>query len=169
MDILRTPDDRFRDLPDFPWEPQYVDVPVSDGAEVLRIAFVEAGPADGSAGMTEVKLAGATADVNPAEKELAPMFDDKSKKRRVTGPIEYAIDKKDETAWTNDIGPGRRRQRDPCLTARIGLAILGMTLAKIHPLPGRLRRLHRRGEKLIVLGDRWRRAECCRDGDHQHT
>jgi haloalkane dehalogenase len=49
MDILRTPDDRFRDLPDFPWEPQYVEVPAggeaSDGS--LRIAYVEAGPDDG--------------------------------------------------------------------------------------------------------------------------
>ncbi|HET7530796.1 MAG TPA: haloalkane dehalogenase [Mycobacteriales bacterium] len=41
MQILRTPDERFADLPDFPWEPRYVDV---DG---LRIAYVEAGPADG--------------------------------------------------------------------------------------------------------------------------
>jgi haloalkane dehalogenase len=46
MQILRTPDDRFVDLPDFPWEPQYVEVPSGDG-EQLRIAFVEAGPSDG--------------------------------------------------------------------------------------------------------------------------
>jgi haloalkane dehalogenase len=46
MQILRTPDDRFADLPDFPWEPQYVEVPSEDGQQ-LRIAFVEAGPADG--------------------------------------------------------------------------------------------------------------------------
>jgi len=46
MEILRTPDDRFTDLPDFPWEPRYVEVPSGDG-EQLRIAYVEAGPADG--------------------------------------------------------------------------------------------------------------------------
>jgi hypothetical protein len=38
------------------------------------------------------------------------MFNDKTKKVRVTGPIEYAIDGKDETAWGIDAGPGLRNQ-----------------------------------------------------------
>ncbi|MEW1842888.1 haloalkane dehalogenase [Nonomuraea angiospora] len=42
MRILRTPEERFADLPDFPYEPHYADVP--DG---LRMAYVETGPADG--------------------------------------------------------------------------------------------------------------------------
>lgn len=42
MDILRTPDERFADLPDFAYEPSYADV--GDG---LRMAWVEDGPADG--------------------------------------------------------------------------------------------------------------------------
>ena len=42
VDFLRTPDDRFADLPDFPYEPRYVEV---DG---LRMAFVEEG--SGAAG-----------------------------------------------------------------------------------------------------------------------
>ncbi len=54
-----------------------------------------------------VKIVKAIADVNPAEAELDSVFDDRSGKRRVTGPIEYAIDKKDETAWGIDIGAGR--------------------------------------------------------------
>ena len=29
MQILRTPDDAFADLPDFPWEPHYVEVPAA--------------------------------------------------------------------------------------------------------------------------------------------
>jgi haloalkane dehalogenase len=41
MPPLRTPDERFADLPDFPYEPHYAEV---DG---LRIAWVEDGPADG--------------------------------------------------------------------------------------------------------------------------
>jgi hypothetical protein len=69
---------------------------------------VLAGPADGSAKPKPVKIANATADVNPPERELEAIFDDRSKKRRVTGPIRYAIDGKDETAWGIDIGPGRR-------------------------------------------------------------
>jgi haloalkane dehalogenase len=42
MHVLRTPDDRFRLVPDFPYPPSYVDV--GDG---LRMAYVEDGPADG--------------------------------------------------------------------------------------------------------------------------
>lgn len=42
MSALRTPDDRFVDLPDFPYPPRYVTL--TDG---LRMAYVEAGPADG--------------------------------------------------------------------------------------------------------------------------
>jgi hypothetical protein len=68
---------------------------------------LEAGPADDSAKLAPVKVAAATADVNPEEKELAPAFDDKKNVRRVTGPVEMAIDGKDETAWGSDIGPGR--------------------------------------------------------------
>src|SRR5262249_39167630 len=47
---------------------------------------------------------------NQPERELEPIFDDKSKRRRVTGPIEFAIDGKDETAWGIDAGPGLRNQ-----------------------------------------------------------
>jgi haloalkane dehalogenase len=54
MDVLRTPDDCFTDLPDFDLEPHYAEVPhgsrdseaAGDGA-VLRMAYVETGPADG--------------------------------------------------------------------------------------------------------------------------
>ncbi|WP_188187035.1 haloalkane dehalogenase [Nonomuraea sp. SYSU D8015] len=42
MRILRTPEECFAGLPDFPYEPRYADV--GDG---LRMAYVEAGPADG--------------------------------------------------------------------------------------------------------------------------
>ncbi|MCC2672720.1 MAG: Protein of unknown function (DUF1553)/Protein of unknown function (DUF1549)/Planctomycete [Armatimonadetes bacterium] len=66
-----------------------------------------AAPADGTASRKPVKIISATADVNPTEKPLAPAFDDKTSKKRVTGPIGYAIDGKDETAWSIDIGPGR--------------------------------------------------------------
>jgi haloalkane dehalogenase len=46
MQTLRTPDERFVDLPDFPYEPQYTQVPDGDGGS-LRVAWVEHGPADG--------------------------------------------------------------------------------------------------------------------------
>lgn len=52
MQILRTPDECFADLPDFPWEPHYVEVPAGDGEDgtgrdTVRVAYVEAGPAEG--------------------------------------------------------------------------------------------------------------------------
>ena len=31
MDTLRTPDDRFADLPGYPFEPHYVDIPDGEG------------------------------------------------------------------------------------------------------------------------------------------
>lgn len=40
MNILRTPDERFADLPDFPFEPRYAEV---DG---LRVHYLDEGPAD---------------------------------------------------------------------------------------------------------------------------
>ncbi len=46
MDILRTPDDRFRSLPGFPYQPRYATVPDGDGGE-LRMAYVDEGPSDG--------------------------------------------------------------------------------------------------------------------------
>lgn len=40
MDVLRTPDERFADLPDFPFAPHYVDV------DELRMHYLDEGPAD---------------------------------------------------------------------------------------------------------------------------
>jgi haloalkane dehalogenase len=57
MRRLRTPDERFDDLPDFGYEPRYAEVPDGEtaaggnggagGGGTLRMAYVEAGPADG--------------------------------------------------------------------------------------------------------------------------
>ncbi len=46
MEVLRTPDDRFEGLPDFPFEPHYADVPDQDGG-TLRVHYLDEGPADG--------------------------------------------------------------------------------------------------------------------------
>ncbi len=47
-DALRTPDDRFTGLPDFPWQPHYVQVTADDGTD-LRLARIDEGPADAHA------------------------------------------------------------------------------------------------------------------------
>src|SRR5690554_6429087 len=45
MDVLRTPDERFDALPDFPFAPHYVTVPDGEGGE-LRIHYLDEGLSD---------------------------------------------------------------------------------------------------------------------------
>jgi haloalkane dehalogenase len=47
MRLLRTPEDRFTDLPAFPYPPRYAEVPDGTGESSLRIAYVTDGPVDG--------------------------------------------------------------------------------------------------------------------------
>lgn len=46
MRVLRTPDDRFAGLPDYPFEPHYIDV-AAEGLPPIRMHYVDEGPADG--------------------------------------------------------------------------------------------------------------------------
>ena len=80
------------------------------GTGALTEFAVEAAPADDPGKSRPVKLAGATADFDPPEAPLESTFDDRSKRKRVTGPVSFALDGKDETAWGTDAGPGRRNQ-----------------------------------------------------------
>jgi hypothetical protein len=80
------------------------------GTCALSEFSVRAAPADASEKSSSVTLVRATADVNPPERPLEKIFDDKSGKRRVTGPVEFAIDHKLTTAWGIDNGPHRRNQ-----------------------------------------------------------
>jgi haloalkane dehalogenase len=45
VQILRTPDERFAKLPDFPFAPRYVEIPSGDGG-TLRVHYVDEGPRD---------------------------------------------------------------------------------------------------------------------------
>ncbi len=47
MTTLRTPDERFENLPDFPFEPNYLEIP-DDTFGPLRMHYLDEGPADGS-------------------------------------------------------------------------------------------------------------------------
>src|SRR5215813_10038691 len=80
------------------------------GTGVLTEFEVEAAPAADPKKVTKISIVRATADYNQPERELEPIYDDRSKRRRVTGPVEFAIDGKDETAWGIDAGPGLRNQ-----------------------------------------------------------
>jgi haloalkane dehalogenase len=46
MQTVRTPDERFADLPGYPFAPNYVDVDDTDGG-TLRVHYLDEGPADG--------------------------------------------------------------------------------------------------------------------------
>ncbi len=83
------------------------------GTAALTEFSVFVAPADNPSQQTKVKLVSATADVNPPRspqpdylKNIKATEGDK----RVTGPIDFAIDGDNNTAWTTDIDPGRRNQ-----------------------------------------------------------
>ncbi len=80
------------------------------GTCALTQIKVEARPAEGDAKPEACQIAAATADFQQAESPLEPNFDDRSGKKRVVGPVAFAIDDKNETAWGIDAGPGRRNQ-----------------------------------------------------------
>ena len=78
------------------------------GVGALTEFGVEVAPADAMDRREKVKFVKATADVNPPETPLEAIFDDKSGKKRVTGPASFAIDGNGDTSWGIDVGPGLR-------------------------------------------------------------
>ena len=46
MQVLRTPEARFANIPDFPFEPHYAQIPDGEGGE-LRVHYLDEGPRDG--------------------------------------------------------------------------------------------------------------------------
>ncbi|MGH9837871.1 MAG: DUF1549 domain-containing protein [Blastocatellia bacterium] len=80
------------------------------GTGALTEFEVEAAPVSDPKKNVKVKIARATADISLPERELDKQFDDRGGKRRLIGPIAFAIDGKDETAWSTDAGPGLSNQ-----------------------------------------------------------
>ncbi|MBP3959028.1 DUF1549 domain-containing protein [Gemmata sp. G18] len=78
------------------------------GTSALSEFIVEVESAKEPGKRTKVKFVKAAADYANPERSLEANFDDKTDRRRVTGPVEFAIDGKDDTAWGIDAGPGRR-------------------------------------------------------------
>ena len=101
------------------------------GTCALSEFSVEAAPAGEPKNITKVKLAKATADLSLPETPLA--YDEDAKKKRTLGPIEFAIDGKDETAWGTDAGPGLRNQpRNAVFDAAQPISNPGGTLLTFH-------------------------------------
>src|ERR1051326_3323 len=99
---------------------------------------VEAIDAQHPTNKTSVKFTKATADYEQSETPLEPNFYDKTDKKRVTGPAQFAIDGKEETAWGIDAGPGRRNQERKAVfqcATNVGFSsgtILAISLAQNH-------------------------------------
>ncbi|MBL8189677.1 MAG: DUF1553 domain-containing protein, partial [Acidobacteria bacterium] len=81
-----------------------------NGSCALTEFEVAVAPANEPKKITKLKIAKATADISLPERPLEAIFDDQSGKRRTVGPIEFAVDGKNETAWTIDAGPALRNQ-----------------------------------------------------------
>lgn len=79
-----------------------------EGTSALSEFVVEYAPLDQPDQTKAVKFVQAVADSRIGEASLKPFYDDKGDGKRVIGPVEYAIDGKNETAWGIDRGPGRR-------------------------------------------------------------
>ena len=71
---------------------------------------VEALDAKAPTNKSQVKFVSATADYEQPEARSNPISTTNANKKRVTGPVKFAIDGNDETAWGIDAGPGRRNQ-----------------------------------------------------------
>src|SRR5262249_45899117 len=103
------------------------------GTGALTEFRVEAAPADGKGKPAAIKFSSATADLNLPEAPLEAIYDDRSGQKRVTGPISFAIDGKNETAWGTDAGPGRRNQpRKAVFTPEKPISFPGGTILTFH-------------------------------------
>ena len=78
------------------------------GTSALTEIAVEAIDVSHPENKRAIKFVKATADFANPERVLESNFYDQSDKRRVTGPVAFAIDGNEDTAWGIDAGPGRR-------------------------------------------------------------
>jgi hypothetical protein len=81
-----------------------------NGTCALSEFMVEAMDAKQITNKVKVKWKEATADVEQPVRKLETNFYDKSTNSRSTGPIKFAIDGNDKTAWGINVGAGRRNQ-----------------------------------------------------------
>lgn len=108
MDVLRTPDERFADLPDFSYQPHYAEVDAGDGSGPLRMAYVdEGGGVAGSA--TVVMLHGEPSwsflwrhvmapVVDAGHRVVAPDLVGFGRSDKPASPDDYTYDR--HVAWT---------------------------------------------------------------------
>jgi hypothetical protein len=108
------------------------------GTAALTEIEIEVASANEPSSWKRAEIARASADCSPPIVPLPAIYDDRSGKARTTGPVEFAIDGKNETAWTSDIGPGRRNaDRKAVFALKQPISNPGGTLLRI-----RLRQNH---------------------------
>ena len=103
------------------------------GTAALTEFEVEATAIGSPEQLEKIEISGATADIALPETPLEAMFDDNSDQIRVTGPIEFAIDGDEKTAWGIDAGPARRNlPRKAVFTLKTPISHPEGTLLKFH-------------------------------------
>jgi hypothetical protein len=78
------------------------------GTFALTEFKAEVAPLNATTNKTKVTFKEALADYSQPEATLEKNFYDKTTNNRVVGPIKWAIDGNNDTAWAIDAGPGRR-------------------------------------------------------------
>ena len=81
-----------------------------NGTCALSEFLVEATDLNTPTNKAKAKWASATSDVEQPVRALEINFDNRSTNTRTTGPIKFAIDGNDKTAWGINVGPVRRNQ-----------------------------------------------------------
>ncbi|MCG8442457.1 MAG: haloalkane dehalogenase [Caulobacterales bacterium] len=133
-DVLRTPDDRFADLPDWPYAPRYVDDLPGYGR--MRLHYVDEGPAD--AGVTFLCLHGEPT-WSFLYRRMIPVFT--AAGHRVVAPDWFGFGRSDKPAedavytWSFHRGTltaffERMDLRNVCLVVQDWGGLLGLTLPK---------------------------------------
>jgi len=80
------------------------------GGCALSEFYVDVSPAGHPEKKKHVKFVEVTSDYDQPVRDLEPMFSDRTKVKRITGPVTFAIDGNNTTAWGIDAGPGLRNQ-----------------------------------------------------------
>jgi haloalkane dehalogenase len=136
MESLRTPDERFAGLPDWPWEPRYADVG-ADGATV-RMAYVDEGPRDAR---PVLLLHGEPSWSYLYRSMIGPLV---AAGRRVVAPDLIGFGRSDKpvaredytyarhVGWLADLVAGRLDLRDVTLFGQDWGGLLGLRLAAEH-------------------------------------
>lgn len=89
-----------------------------DGSFAISEFYIEAAPlsligtntnnvAEVKSGLVKIPLTNAVADIETEDRPISKFSKGTEEKRRM-GPVKYLIDGSDDTAWSTDLGPGRR-------------------------------------------------------------